>query len=268
MMELLKKIKQFVLTKHFLRHSGFIALTYVVIIGITLFYLDAYTNHGEKIRVPKLIGLQSSKAQVILEDLDLQMELLDSVYKPNLPAGTIVAQDPLPTSKSTVSVKEGRIIRVQVSKKYQLVEMPSLIDKSQRFAENVLKNRGLKFRIEYKPTNESNGAVLKQLRNGKVVKEGVKIPIGSVITIVVGRNEGGEPVEVPNLIGFTISEARGRLTGTSLNFLLGGCEGCTSSQDSSSAVIISQSPEYMEGTLSSPGTTVTVTASTSGNAPH
>lgn len=260
-MELLKKLKPFILSKHFLRHTGYIILTYVVIISFLLIYLSSYTNHGNKVNVPNLIGVSANNARVQLEELDLELELLDSIYKPKLKPGTIIAQDPLPTSKSNVFVKEGRIIRVQVSKKYQLVEMPSLIDKSQRFAESVLKNRGLKCKISYKPTNESNGAVLNQKFKGVEIKEGRKIPIGSVITLIVGRNEGGSPVEIPNLVGLTISEAQGRLYGTSLNFMITSCDGCGNGLDSSSAVILSQSPEYMEGVLSSPGTTVTVSAS-------
>jgi eukaryotic-like serine/threonine-protein kinase len=264
-MELWQKIKSFVWSKHFLKHTGYIVITYIVIVGGTILYLDAFTNHGEKIKLPNLVGMPSSKAQVALEELDLKMELLDSVYRPDLPAGTILEQDPLPTSKSLVYVKSGRIVRVRVSKRNRMVEMPSLIDKSQRFAESVLKNRGLKFRVQYVPTSEANGAVLKQLYKGAIIKEGTRIPIGSVITIVVGENESGEPTEVMDLVNLTISEARGRLQGTSLIFQIGSCDGCTNGEDSTSAIIYSQSPEYLEGVMLPAGTTIMVNASKSGN---
>lgn len=264
-MELWQKIKSFVWSKHFLKHSGYIVITYIVIVGGTILYLDAFTNNGEKIKLPNLVGMPSAKAQAALEELDLKMELLDSVYRPDLPAGTILEQDPLPTVKSLVYVKSGRIIRVRVSKRTRLVEMPSLIDKSQRFAESVLKNRGLKFRIQYVPTSEANGAVLKQLYKGAEIKEGTRIPIGSTITIVVGENESGQPTEVMDLVNLTISEARGRLQGTSLNFQIGSCDGCANGEDSTSAIIYSQSPEYLEGVMLPAGTTIMVNASKSGN---
>jgi eukaryotic-like serine/threonine-protein kinase len=267
-MEFLQKLRSFVWSKHFLKHTGFIFLAYIVVVGGTVLILDSYTNHGQKIQVPNLIGLKADVARTRLEELDLKMELLDSVYRPELPAGTVVSQDPLPTAKSTVYVKEGRIVNIQVSKKSRLVEMPSLIDKSQRFAESVLKNRGLKFRVQFKQTSESNGAVLKQLYQGSEIREGRRIPIGSTITIIVGRNAGGEPVQVPDLMGLTISEARGRLNGTSLSLFLGMCDGCMNGQDSSSAIIFSQSPEYLEGVLAPSGTTLTVQASMSGQSPQ
>lgn len=266
-MEFLQKLRSFIWSKHFLKHTGLIILTYIVVVGGTVLMLDNYTNHDQRIKVPNLIGSKAEPARVRLEELDLKMELLDSVYRPELPAGTIISQDPAPTSKSSVYVKEDRIIRVQVSKKTRLVEMPSLMDRSQRFAESVLKNRGLKYRIQFKQTSEANGAVLKQLYKGMEIREGKRIPIGSTITLIVGRNEGGEPVQVPDLMGLTISEARGRLNG-SLSLFIGTCDGCADAQDSSSAIVVSQSPEYIEGMMTPAGTTVTIQASKTGQAPQ
>lgn len=259
-MKFFQKLKAFVWSKHFLKHTLFIVLTYFLVITIVVIYLDQYTNHGEKIDVPNVVGLKTASAQSKLEELDLKIEILDSVYKPELPVGTIVSQDPLPTSKSMVYVKSGRIIRVQVSKKSRLVEMPSLIDKSERMAESVLKNRGLKYRKSYVPTSEANGAVLRQLYNGREIKEGTKIPIGSTITLVVGQNNTAQPVTLIDLNGLTISEAKARLSGISLHVLVGVCDGCTTAADTTTAVIYSQSPEYLEGVTVSPGTTITVSA--------
>lgn len=259
-MKFFQKLKAFVWSRHFLKHSVFILLTYIVVIGILVMYLDSYTNNGEKIDVPNIVGLNSESGKAKLEALELKIEVLDSVYKPDVPTGTIVSQDPLPTSKSMVYVKSGRIIRVQVSKKSRLVEMPSLIDKSERIAESVLKNRGLKYRKTYVATNESNGAVLKQMYNGREIKEGTKIPIGSVIMLVVGQNDTAQPVESIDLTGLTISEAKARLSGISLHLFVGVCNGCTNAADTTTAVINSQSPEYMEGVMVSPGSTITVSA--------
>lgn len=259
-MKFFQKLKAFVWSKHFLKHSLFILLAYFLVISILVFYLDSYTNHGVKIDVPNVVGLKTSSAQPKLEALELKIEVLDSVYRPELAIGTIVSQDPLPTSKSLVCVKPGRIIRVQVSKKSRLVEMPSLIDKSERMAESVLKNRGLKYRKNYVPTSESNGAVLKQLYNGKEIKEGTRIPVGSVITLVVGQNNTAQPVTVIDLIGLTISDAKARLSGISLQISVGVCDGCTNAADSTNAVIYSQSPEFIEGVTVPSGTTIMVSA--------
>ena len=260
-MELLKKIRSFIFTKHFLKHFGLVILAYIVIVGAAIFYLDAYTNHGQKIEVPNLIGKNVSSIETIIEENDLQFEILDSIYDPKKPEGTILDQDPLPTTRSLVYVKEGRIIRVRVSKKSQKVEMPNLLDKSIRFAESVLENIVLECEIQYRPSSEADGAVLEQRFRGQKIDGGQRIPIGSKILLIVGRNEGGEPVQIPNLFGLTISEAKMRLAEIpSLSYNL-NCPDCLNSADSSSARIESQSPEFIEGVLSPSGTTVTINAS-------
>ena len=257
-MAFFQKLKSFVWSKHFLKHTGFIISAYILVVGFMVGYLYFSTNHNEQIEVPKVVGLKADKAGEILTDLDLKMELLDSVYRPDLPTGTIVSQDPEPTSVSQVYVKSGRIIRVQVSKKYRLVEMPGLVDRSERYAQEVLKNRGLKCKITYTPTSEADGAVLKQSYKGQSISEGTKILVGETITLVVGRNSADAPVELIDLYGLTISDAKARLG--SLNIQCSVCEGCGDEADSSNAVIYSQSPEYLEGATVPAGSTIMISA--------
>lgn len=253
-------IKVFVSNKRFLKLVGWVVLTYALIIGTTMFYLDIYTNHGEQIEVPNLIGQRLDNVKNNLDELGLQYEILDSIYEPSKPEGTILDQDPNPTKLSQVFVKEGRIIRLRVSKKSRLVEMPSLVDKTQRFAESILENRGLKYRIQFRPTNEANGAVLEQLYKGQPVKEGARIPIGAVITLIVGQNDLGVPAEIPDLFGLTIFEAKDRLVAAGNFVYMPVCNDCSTYEDSLAARITSQSPEYLEGVLVPAGTTITVYA--------
>lgn len=235
-----------------------IILTYIIIVGGFIFLLDWKTNHGQKIKVPNLYGKNVKKIQATLEELDLQYEILDSIYDPHKPEGTILTQDPGPTDSTDIYVKEGRVIKLRVSKKTNLVEMPSLLDKSERFAQSVLKNRGLKYKITYKPTSEADGAVLQQKYNGKEIKEGTRIPVGATVHLIVGRNEAGAPVQIPNLKCLTISEAKTRLSGMSSLNLFETYINCANAADSSAAKITSQSPEFVEGTLSPSNTTVTI----------
>lgn len=257
-MEFLQKLRAFIWSKHFLKHFAFIILAYFVVIGSTIYILDFTTNHGQKIKVPNLHGKNVRIIKPILDELQLNYEVLDSIYDPKKPEGTIISQDPRPTDSTDVYVKEGRIIKVRVSKKTNLVEMPSLIDKSERFAQKVLKNRGLKYKITYRTTSEANGAVLEQKLNGQTIKEGVRIPVGSTIHLVVGKNEVGEPIQLPNLIGLTISEVKGRLAGMPTLNLFESYANCLNAADSASARVIYQSPEYIEGVLSPSNTTITI----------
>lgn len=243
-----------------MKHFGLIILLYLFIVTVTVFYLDSYTNHGQRIDVPNLIGKNVNSVKGQLEDLELQYEVLDSIYDPSKPEGTIIDQDPDPTSISMVPVKEGRIIRLRVSKKSRLVEMPSLVDKSERFAESILENRGLKCRIQYRATTEADGAVLEQLYKGTPVREGSKIPVGSTIVLIVGQNDAGEPVDIPDLYGLTLAEATELLQQMGEFVLVPVCADCLTADDSLAARIESQSPEYVEGITIHSRSTITVYA--------
>ncbi len=242
-----QKIKNFVLTKHFIKHVGLVILFYLVLVFATVLYLDLATNHGEKIAVPNFVGMNGEEAKKKIEELDLQYQILDSIYNPKMPEGTVLEQLVEPTGISKVHVKSGRIIGLRLTKRTQMVEMPSLVHKQLQFAESILEQRGLRFSIQYRATSEANGSVLDQLFRGRRIKEGERIPIGAVVTLIVGQNDQGEPLSIPNFVGLTMSDARyimDTLGVTSFSFV---CPDCISSQDSLAAIIFSQTPEYIEG---------------------
>jgi len=242
-----QKIKNFVLTKYFLKQLGLVILFYLVIIFATVIYLDLATNHGEKIAVPNFVGMNGEEAKQKIEELDLQYQILDSIYDPKSPEGTVYEQLVEPTSLSKVHVKSGRIIGLRLTKKNQLVAMPSLVHKQLQFAESILEQRGLRFSIQYRPTSEANGSVLDQLYKGRRLKEGDFIPIGAIITLIVGQNDQGEPIAIPNFVGLSMADARyimDTLGVTSYSFV---CPDCSTSQDSLAAIIFSQTPEFIEG---------------------
>tara|TARA_Y100000589_G_scaffold226474_1_gene213988 strand:+ start:5133 stop:5834 length:702 start_codon:yes stop_codon:yes gene_type:complete len=226
------------------------------------YYLNSITNFGQKIEVPNLIGKNQSDLQNIFKGSSLNYEILDSVYNPKEFEGTVIEQSPLASEISNIYVKEGRVIKLRVSKRSQLVELPNLIDKSQRFAEVVLNSRSFRYKLDYKPSVESDGAVISQLYNGKNVAGGTKLPIGSRITLIVGRNQEGIRVPIPDLYGLTISEAKSRVESIgNLDFFL-VCPTCITRDDSLKARIESQSPEFVEGYMTASGTTISAFAST------
>jgi beta-lactam-binding protein with PASTA domain len=259
-MSLVTKLKNFLFSKKFLVNLGLLVLAYILIVFVTKWYLDSYTDHGQKIEVPNLVGKNEKQIGSIVKGIGLSYEIAESIYDPSKPDGTILSQDPTPSNQSDIFVKEGRIIRVKISKKTQLIEIPSCVDKSQRFAENILKSRGFKVRIEYKPSTESAGAVIQQLYKGKPIEKNDKITIGSTITLVVGKNTLGEAMPIPNLMDLTICDVKSRLSAVADIHLMVVCDGCATSADTCAARVFSQSPEYIEGGLISGGATITVHA--------
>ena len=200
---------------------------------------------GKKFTVPNLVGKKSSVAKMQLEDMGLSYEILDSIYDPSLPNGIVKQQMIEPTSISKVKVKENRIIGLRLSKKTELTEMPDLVFKHVDFAQGILENRGFGSRIQYKPTKEANGSVLDQKYNGKSITKGTRIPIGSEITLIVGQNEVGVLVELPNVVGMNYQDAISLLGSKGLESISTICNDCETLQDTLSAVVFGQSPEYI-----------------------
>lgn len=243
---LFAQLKAFVLSKYFVKQFGLVVLFYLSVVFVMMVFLRFTTHHGEQIEVPNLIGKNADDAKIILEDLGLEYQILDSIYDPSKPAGTIVAQNPQSTASSLLFVKSGRTISLRVTKKTDMVEMPSLIHRQLKFAENTLQIRGLKCIIRYKPTNEANGSVLEQLYKGNRIKEGARIPVGSTIILIVGENDQGEPILIPDFFGLTYGEASYIMDtlGVQVTYI---CNDCITREDSLASRVIIQSPEYLEG---------------------
>ncbi len=261
-MGLVKKIGNFIWSRKFLINIILIGIVYIAGYFILKTYLTNSTNHGQQIEVPNLIGENQNNLKNLMAPSGLAYQVLDSIYDPSKVEGTVLEQDPAPSKLSDVYVKDGRTVKVRVSKRTQLVEMPNLVDKSQRFAEGILNNREFRYKLDYKPSKEAHGAVIEQLYKGKPILEGAKLPIGSKITLVVGRDEAGEAVQIPNLYGLTIVEAKERVSGIGAVEFFTVCPTCVTSADSLSARIESQSPEFFEGAMVAAGTTISVFATT------
>lgn len=246
MNSLFAQVKAFVVSKYFLKQLGLVVLFYLSIVFLMMVYLRFSTQHGERIEVPNLVGKSSAQGRVLLEDLGLEYQIMDSVYDPNKPSGTIISQSPGPTSKTLLFVKSGRTISLQVSKRSELREMPDLVNRQIRFAERSLKQRGFFVSIRYKPTNEANGSVLDVLYKGRPIKKGIMVPVGSTITLIVGENDQGEPVAIPNLFGMNYSDAKYIIDtlGVPVSYI---CSDCITSEDTLASKVIIQSPEFIEG---------------------
>jgi len=259
-MVFLRKVWNFIKSKRFLINLLAIVVFYIIVIFSLKACLKSKTHFGQKIAVPNLIGKNQNNLKALMAPSNLGWIVLDSIYDPTKVEGTILAQDPLPSEESLIFVKEGRKVSVRVSKRTQLVEMPGLVDKSQRFAESILINREFRYKLEYKPSRESNGAVIEQLYKGKQIQPKSKLPIGSRIVLIIGRDETGVSLILPNLYGLTIVEARERVSNMGNMEFLAVCPSCITYSDSIIARITSQSPEFSEGTFITSGTTISAYA--------
>lgn len=260
------KLVHFIKSKQFRVHFLLLITTILIIVFGTLFYLDSFTHFGEKIPVPNFVAdkVHVTDLENYVEGKQIRYEILDSVYRTDIPSGTVFYQQPGPTDSTGMYVKEGRKIKLRIATDYLLVEMPQLAGKSsRRFAEASLKNRGLRPAIQFTTSNEGKDQVMEQLYKGKTIVGGTKVPVGSKIILVVSKGYSLGSLSVPNLIGSTISDAKLRLSELGLS-LYTICSDCNET-DNPDAIIFDQSPSALDSNARvTDGGTVTVYAKIGG----
>lgn len=174
----------FIKSKTFAKQILVAATISIVLLIVTVFFLDTFTRHGQEILVPNLSKMKLEIAQQKLEEQDLTVFVLDTLdYNENFPPFSIIEQDPIPNS----TVKEGRKIYVKLNAGgFAMVTMPNLNDKTYRNIQATLIALGLKEgKVTYKPYLAKD-YVLEVIHKGKKLKEGDKVLKSTTIDLVLG----------------------------------------------------------------------------------
>jgi len=219
------------------RKQLIIAIAIIVILLFSVFIsLRFYTKHGEGTPVPNLKGLSIENAIQILEADGFRYQI-DSVFVLDKKAGLVLEQDPDPET----NVKSNRIIYLTiVSSQTPDVNFPDIENKTFLEVVSLLENYGLKLGDTTYKADIAKDAVLEFSYAGQSIKVGQKIPKGSRINLVLGDGMGASEIDVPDLRGLTLSEAKFSIRGSSLT--LGDVIYEGEITDSASAIIVNQTP--------------------------
>ena len=126
------KLKEFFSFKHnrffWWNIIGMIAVI-IVAIGGTLFWLDAYTHHGQSYLVPNVKHKSVEQAQLLLQNQNMQSAVVDSTYVKELSPGIVLEQKP----EAGMRVKEGRTVYLTINThEVPRVRIPDIIDRRAR----------------------------------------------------------------------------------------------------------------------------------------
>lgn len=226
--------------------------------------LDDYTNHGVKVAVPYLIGVNVDELDEKFNTSELNYKIIDSTFSDDYPAGTVIKQDPNPQLNYD-SVKPGRTIYLSIVKQggefKTLPDITGSVVNSKGVAKMKLEALGFVVKFKSKPAKDDY--VQQMIYDGKEVKGGQKLLKGSVITLVHGSGEAGLPVDLPYVKGMTVSNANTTLSAANLLIEVIYDPPALTMEDSLSYVITKQNPSpgsVPQGIVAS-GTTVSLIAS-------
>ena len=202
------------------------------VFAFLLAFLWAFLSFGNfwsnsTVDVPNVVGKQLSVATRLLEERHLRVSSSE-VTNSDVPAGQVISQSPEPGE----SVKEQRMVHLVVSKGAGDITIPDLQGMSFDQAREKLKALGLsigKITYENDPSKD-DGVVLSQ-----GVQAGGKASKGATVDITINQTKG-TTVEIPNVVGMTIKEAKEALGNLGLSI------GKISGSNEDSAVVTAVSP--------------------------
>jgi eukaryotic-like serine/threonine-protein kinase len=213
-----------------------VALLTAIVLAF-FFSLDWLTGHGKEEKVPNVAGQNIVAAKKILESKGFDVEVLDSVFVDSIPRLSVVKQAP----EADASVKAGRTVYLTINRAIAPeIEMPTLIGYSFKSAQLMLQSLHLKLGDTSSRPDFAKNAVLEQLYNGKIIKGGALIPMGSTISFVLGGGLGSE-LAVPDLAGLTVAEAMQTIKDLGLG--IGPIIARTAIKDTLTSFVVDQSPK-------------------------
>ncbi|WP_307836088.1 Stk1 family PASTA domain-containing Ser/Thr kinase [Phycicoccus sonneratiae] len=157
----------------------------------------------ERYAVPTLAGSSLAEAKRQLAATNLALGKVTEAFSEKVPEGQVVSSSP----KAGASVKRDAAVALVVSKGRQPIKVPDFTGKSAQDAEKQLSDLGLTVdaaKQENSDTVKKGDVISQSPRDGTLFK-------GDTVTLVVSK--GPVLVDVPNVVGKQVDEARRILEG-------------------------------------------------------
>lgn len=186
-------------------------LAVLILLGLGLYFvvntliMPSYTRHDVAVTVPDVRDRPFEEAQQTLAHYNLQAERDVQRFNPNLPRDVVVDQNPPAASQ----VKPGRRVYLTVnSGRTPMVILPNVLDLSLREASYRLQALGLTVQ-DVRPDSIPSPHRNTVTRQDPV--PGDSLAKGSSVTLWYSTGLGDRYVEVPDVVGLQVDDARRQL---------------------------------------------------------
>jgi len=237
-------LKNFFLSKFFLKNLGYAAIIAVGGVLILLIWMNFYTRHGQARPVPNFVGLTMEQTIKLAKKSRLRYQIIDSIYTAAVPRGCIAEQNPKPGFK----VKKWRNVVLTINAFHpEMVAMPNLVNLPLRQAKALVESSGLEIgQLKYRP-DISIDVVINQQYDGKDIREGDSIQKESVVDLILGKGLSNQRTSVPNLLGMKLEPAKNKILISSLNLGTFVYDNSISNgADTINAFVFKQIPEFRD----------------------
>lgn len=181
----------------------------ILLLGSVGYFLAAGgAGSTNEVEVPNIVGKLTDDVKKQVEELGLKLEV-KSTEKSDKPENTILETDP----KAGTKVKKGSVINVIVSAGEEQIEVPDLRDLERTNIEKRLKAKNL---TNYTITEEYSDNVESGYLISQTPSAGTKVTKDTNIQIVVSKGPETKLVDVPNVTGQNLNNAKTILEGAKL----------------------------------------------------
>ncbi len=170
---------------------------------VALFFVGYFiSNHAgrEEIELPDFSGKTLEEAQAMIVNSELEIIVEKEEKNDAVDPGKIISQSPAAGKK----VKENEKIKVVISEGVGEFPMPDLINRKDTDAQEILRDKKLQFSIVPEPSD----TIPKDYVVRQVPSAGTYVDTATSVTVYVSAGKESKTVEVPNLLGLDIEEAK------------------------------------------------------------
>ncbi|MGV9453816.1 Stk1 family PASTA domain-containing Ser/Thr kinase [Streptomyces sp. NPDC003635] len=206
-----------------------------------------YINSGQFTQVPALLTKTEAQAEDRLADAGLELGKVELAFSDTVKRGQVISTDPAAGSR----IRHNDSVNLTISKGPEVVKVPDLAGHRLDKARALLRDDGLEPGMV---TREFSDSVPKGFVISTNPEAGTERRSGSAVALVVSK---GAPVDVPDVLGDSLEDARAELEEAGLKVRVAAQEVTSSEYDKGQVAALD--PEA--GTEVVTGDTVTLTLS-------
>ncbi|MGW6908493.1 Stk1 family PASTA domain-containing Ser/Thr kinase [Streptomyces sp. NPDC054940] len=223
----------------------------VVIVAAVLLALGLgvgiwYINSGQFTEVPPLLSKTEAQAKERLEDAGLDVGKVERAYSDTVERGTVISTDPATGAR----IRHNDSVTLVISQGPETVKVPDLQGYKLDKARSVLKDSGLQPGMKTETFSDD-------VPRGFVISTdpeiGTKVRSGAAVALTVSK---GSPVEIPDVTGGSLADARAELQEAGLKVKVASAR---VNSEFDAGQVAQQSPA--DGGQAAEGDTVTLTLS-------
>ena len=186
----------------------FLGILLAFIVTAVIFYgsfmVKGYLAGNDEIEMINVVGMEEDKAKEAIEELGLKFEVIARVKSSEFEPGKVTKQD----IKEGTRLKKNYPVQLTISEGSELVQVPSLINKTLAEAEAILEAKGLLIgRVDY---DESDTVPLDLIME-QIPGNMSDVEPGSRISIIISRGEEVKTILMPNITGWEEIDAKNEI---------------------------------------------------------